>query len=129
MAGMWEAKINRLYFALDGTLSAADSLKIGQPYDVIAEIEVGAALNNVNIEDKLVVTVTNLTTGMVVRTEKPTRVLTPTNTIRRESRSVDFASLVALDGDVLTATCSYRAEGGGNVSTDTGSTIPTPAVA
>lgn len=110
--GTWDASVKQLYFADDGTLFTADTITIGGPYDVIADIEIGAELNGFASADRLIVTVTNLTTNTVVASKTLTRTLTPTHDVRREQLRADFASLAASDGDLLVARCSYKVTAG-----------------
>ncbi|MFF3878822.1 hypothetical protein [Streptomyces sp. NPDC001978] len=110
--GTWDASVKQLYLADDGTLFTADTINIGDPYDVIADIEIGAELNGFVDEDRLIVTVTNLTTNTVIATKTLTRPLTPSGTVRREQLRVDFDPLAANDGDLLEARCSYKVAAG-----------------
>ncbi|MFE1292236.1 hypothetical protein [Streptomyces sp. NPDC058751] len=131
MSGPWDASLKQLYFADDQTLFTADTLTIGRQYDVIADIEIGASLNSFAGQDRLVVTVTNLTTNQVVQTRTVPRQLQPSATVRREPVRVDFAALDATrvsDGDVLRATASYRVSAGVNTDHDASRSDTTIAV-
>ncbi|MCZ4609479.1 hypothetical protein O3S80_38080 [Streptomyces sp. Lzd4kr] len=121
MAGTRGASVNVLYITEDGGAFTAQKLKIAT--DVVAEIEIGAQLNGFATSDRLVVTVTNLTTG-VVTTRVNNQTLTPAGTIRREPICVDFPPLVANEGDLLRATCSYRVTAGINTDYSWGQSEP-----
>ncbi|MEU9656485.1 hypothetical protein [Streptomyces chartreusis] len=123
MAGTWDASVNVLYITEDAGAFTAQKLKIAAPFDVVAEIEIGAQLNGFATSDRLVVTVTNLTTG-VVTTRVNNQTLTPAGTIRREPIRVDFPPLVANEGDLLRATCSYRVTAGINTDYSWGQSEP-----
>lgn len=123
MAGTWDASVNVLYMTEGGGAFTAQKLEIATVFDVVAEIEIGAQLNGFATADRLVVTVTNLTTG-VVTTQASNRALTPAGTIRREQIRVAFPALVANEGDLLRATCSYRATAGINTDYSWGQSEP-----
>jgi hypothetical protein len=131
MPGTWDASIKRLYFADDKTDYTADTLEVGKDYDLVADIEIGASLNGFAGGDRLVITVTNLTTNAVVETKTVPRPLTPVGSVRREQVTVDFGPLDGVkvsDGDVLRATCSYRVSAGVNSDYDTAQSGPAIAV-
>ncbi|MFB7245532.1 hypothetical protein CW362_09240 [Streptomyces populi] len=131
MPGPWDASLKQLCFADDQTLFTADTLTIGKEYDIIADVEIGASLNSFATVDRLVVTVTNLTTNQVVQTLTVPTALQPSATVRREQRVIDFAALDATrvsDGDVLRATGSYRVTAGVNTDHDTSRSDTTIAV-
>ncbi|MFD5858597.1 hypothetical protein [Streptomyces chartreusis] len=123
MAGTWDASVNVLYITEDGGGFKAQKLRIATAFDVVAEIEIGAQLNGFATSHRLVVTVTNLTTG-VVTTRVSDQTLTPAGTIRREPIRVDFPPLVANEGDLLRATCSYRVTAGINTDYSWGQSEP-----
>ncbi|MEU1253041.1 hypothetical protein ACWHLZ_35445 [Streptomyces chartreusis] len=123
MAGTWDASVNVLYITEDGGAFTAQKLRIATAFDVVAEIEIGAQLNGFVTADRLVVTLTNLTTG-VVTTQVNNRTLAPAGTTRREPIRVDFPALVANEGDLLRATCSYRATAGINTDYSWGQSEP-----
>ncbi|WP_162688463.1 MULTISPECIES: hypothetical protein [unclassified Streptomyces] len=113
--GTWDASVKQLCFADDGTLFTADTITTGGPYDVIADIEIGAELNGFANAHRLIVTVTNLTTNQVIGTQTLAIPLTPTHDVRREQLRADFPSLAANtanDGDLLVARCSYKVTAG-----------------
>ncbi|MET9893486.1 hypothetical protein ABZZ47_25385 [Streptomyces sp. NPDC006465] len=131
MPGLWDASLKQLYFADYQTTFTADTLTIGQQYDVIADIEIGASLNSFAGEDRLVVTVTNLTTNQVVQTRTVPRPLQPSATVRRQPLVINFPALDATmvsDGDVLRATGSYRVSAGVNTDHDASQSGTTIAV-
>lgn len=110
--GSWDASVKQLYFADAGTLYTADTITIGGPYDVIADVEIGAELNGFATADRLIVTITNLTTNTIVASKTLNRVLTPAAGVRRELLRVDFATLAAGDGDLLLARATYKVTAG-----------------
>lgn len=123
MAGTWDASVNLLYFTEDGGTYTAQTLENGAPFDVVAEVEIGAQLNGFATADRLVVTVTNVTTGVVTTKAEP-RTLTPAGTVRRELVRVKFPALAAAEGDLLRASCSYRATAGINTDYSWGESEP-----
>ncbi|MGW4869305.1 hypothetical protein [Streptomyces chartreusis] len=124
MAGSWDASVNVLYITESGAVYTAQTLKIANAFDVVAEIEVGAQLNGFTTADRLVVTVTNLTTGVVTTQVNNRTSLMPAGTVRREQIRVAFPPLVANEGDLLRATCSYRATAGINANFSWGQSEP-----
>ncbi|MEU4170818.1 hypothetical protein AB0F46_28560 [Streptomyces sp. NPDC026665] len=131
MSGPWDASLKQLFFADDQTPFTADTVTIGREYDIIADIEIGASLNSFGGEDKLVVTVTNLTTNQVVQTRTVTRQLQPAAAVRRQRRVINFAAPDATkvsDGDVLRAVGSYRVAAGVNTDHDAAQSDTTIAV-
>ncbi|MEU8749197.1 hypothetical protein ACFYVK_06895 [Streptomyces chartreusis] len=123
MAGTWDASVNVLYITGVGGAFAVQKLSIATAFEVVADIEIGAQLNGFATSDRLVVTVTNLTTG-VVTTRVNNQTLTPAGTIRREPIRVDFPPLAANEGDLLRATCSYRVTAGINTDYSWGQSEP-----
>lgn len=123
MAGTWDASVNVLYITEVGGAFAVQTLGIAAAFDVVAEIEIGAQLNGFATTDRLVVTVTNLTTG-VVTTQVSSQTLTPAGSTRRGRIRVNFPALVANEGDLLRATCSYRVTAGINTDYSWGQSEP-----
>ncbi|CAM5419338.1 MULTISPECIES: hypothetical protein [Streptomyces] len=124
MAGTWDASVNVLYITEGGGAFTAQKLKIASAFDVVAEVEIGAQLNGFATADRLVVTVTNLTTGVVTTQVNNRANLIPAGTVRREQIRVPFPALVANEGDLLRATCSYRATAGINADYSWGQSEP-----
>ncbi|MFD4248034.1 hypothetical protein ACFWP3_41655 [Streptomyces sp. NPDC058525] len=93
-----------------------DTLKIGDLYWVAVEISIGAMARTFISGDRTTVTVHNLSTGNLVRTETVTRTLTPALTPLKDRVNVPFPALPGPadvnDGDILVARCSYSAQVG-----------------
>ncbi|MFE5873035.1 hypothetical protein ACFQ6V_30890 [Streptomyces roseifaciens] len=113
----WDATVKQLYFADHGTIFTADTIKIGDEYDVIADVEIGGAFHQIADEERLIVTVTNRTTNQVIETKTLTQTVpaSQTQTPLRKSLTIVFGPLLATqasDGDELQARCSYKFTGG-----------------
>lgn len=126
MPSPWDASIKLLYAVDDGTFFTLDDLALDDPFDVIANVEIGENLNEVVDEFTLRVGIRNLTTSETVAIENLTDTLTPANnTPRREERRVAIPSGWASAGagsnvgDVLQAVASYKVVAGINTDFST----------
>lgn len=117
----WDAAINNLYPADDGTNNFAETVRAGKAFDVIAAIEIGRNLREFVGSDELTVTVTNRSKMKVVKTATQSRPLVPQSAPLTEDLRVNIEDgWTADDGDVLEAVATYKAVAG--VHTDYSST-------
>ena len=126
MTGPWDASIKLLYAVDEGTFFTLDDLALDDPFDVIANVEIGENLNEVVDSFTLRVGIRNLTTLETVAIEERSDTLNPqNNTQRREERRVQIptgwasAGSGSNVGDVLQAVASYKVEAGVNTDFST----------
>lgn len=110
----YHARVKLLNIVDAGTNATADTLTVGQPYDVIADIEIGDALHALMSQEQLVVAVTNITANTVTKVTVGPQPFSPGSGVFQGKIRVSFPVLVATDGDLLRATCSYKAFAGIN---------------
>jgi hypothetical protein len=130
MPGTWDANIKLLYAADDGAFFAADAVNAGNPFDVVANVEIGARLNEVVTRHDLFVSVHNLSQSNILASQHFGVVLAPQlNTPRNEEIRIDFPGgwqAKANEGDVLEVVASYKVSAG--VNTDLSSLKSPPFV-
>ncbi len=115
MPNQWDANIKLLYPVDDGTFFTVDSVNVGDEFDVIANVEVGAnIMQNVDGFD-LRVAVRNLTKSTILDTQSVSENLTDqADPLNREIR-VDFpGGWTEDDGDVLEAVGAFKVRAGIN---------------
>jgi hypothetical protein len=123
MPSPWDASIKLLYAADPGTFFTVDDVALGDPFDIIANVEIGENLNeNVDSFD-LRVSVINLTQSKVVAIEDDKGDLTPLDdTPHFDERRVNISpgwQANAAVGDILQAVASYKVTAGSNVDFST----------
>ena len=112
MANNYDAEIKNVRAVDSGKESTLDTVANGQDFDVLADIEAGAAINAVAVRDQLFVTVRNLSQFKVVFYVAPARVLTPDGSERRETLRVPVTGWTAREGDKLDVSVTYRFDAG-----------------
>jgi hypothetical protein len=115
MANPEDAVIKLLYAVDDNTFFTADTVKAGEAFDLIANIEIGEDLNEVVDQLDLFVGVTNLTRSDLVTTKQLTQQLQPADdtTVNREVRvDIDPGWTNAQEGDVLQAVATLKITAG-----------------
>lgn len=122
-AGVWDADIKLLYAVDVGTFFTADTVDSTAPFDVIANVEIGARLNeNVNRQD-LFLAVQNLSQGVIKASTTVGGALAPqVNTDRNEELRANFnppGGGWGNDGDVLEVIASYKVTAGVNTDYST----------
>ena len=127
MANNFDASIKLLYPADQGSFFTVDVLEPTDPYDVVANVEIGQGLNQFASEHTLRVSIVNLTTATQIDSAEVKEQLTPQlNTQRRQEMRASFQAPQNVNsGDVLQAVASYRVTAGANsdVSTETSETF------
>jgi hypothetical protein len=112
MANNYDAEIKNVRAVDAGKESTLDTVANGQDFDVLADVEAGAAINAVAVRDQLFVTVRNLSQFKVVFYVAPARVLTPDGDERRETLRVPVTGWTAREGDKLDVSVTYRFDAG-----------------
>jgi hypothetical protein len=115
MANPEDAVIKLLYAVDDNTFFTADTVGLGEAFDLIANLEMGEDLNEVVDQLDLFVGVTNLTRSNLVTTKQFTEQLTPADdqTVNREVRvDIDPGWAGAQEGDVLHAVATLKITAG-----------------
>ena len=122
-AGVWDGEIKLLYAVDAGTFFAADTVDSATQFDVIANVEIGARLNeNVNRQD-LFLGVQNVSQGVIKASTTVGGALAPqVNTDRNEELRANFTPPGGgwgNDGDVLEVIASYKVTAGVNTDYST----------
>jgi hypothetical protein len=114
MANPDDAVIKLLYAVDDGTFFTADTVKNGEAFDLVANIEIGEDLNQVVDQLDLFVGVTNLTQSSLVVSKQQTEALVPADdqTENREVRVDIDPGWSAQEGDVLQAVTTMKVTAG-----------------
>jgi hypothetical protein len=109
----YDSSIKLLYITDNDTFYAADSLPVGQPFDVIANVEIGQELMH-NVEDeKVYVSIVNLSKAKVLTATELAKHLEKSEKAYNDELRVNVpAGWEADDGDVLEAVASYRVSTG-----------------
>jgi hypothetical protein len=112
-SNQYDASIKLLYITDNDTFYAADSLAVGQPFDVIANVEIGKELMH-NVEDEKVhVSIVNLSKAKVLNTGELAKHIEKSEKPYNDELRVNIpAGWEADDGDVLEAVASYRVSTG-----------------
>jgi hypothetical protein len=122
-AGVWDAEIKLLYAVDDGTFFTADTVGSTAPFDVVANVEIGARLNEDVSRQDLFLAVQNLSQSAIKATTTVGGVIAPAvNTDRNEELRADFAPPGGgwgNDGDVLEVIASYKVTAGVNTDYST----------
>jgi hypothetical protein len=126
MPSPWDASIKLLYGVDQGTFFTLDDLALDDPFDAVANTEIGENLNEVVDSFTLRVAIRNLTTSETVAIQELSDTLKPeNNTPRTEELRVQFPSGWAQAGsgssvgDVLQAVASYKVVAGINTDFST----------
>lgn len=109
-----DANIKLLYPVDAGSFFTADTVENGKQFDVIANVEIGKDLREIATQEKLFVSVVNLSTSELLLQGSDTNVLTPSaaGPLNQELR-IQFAKpWNAADGDVLEAIATYKVTAG-----------------
>jgi hypothetical protein len=120
-----DATIKLLYAVDQGTFFTIDDVTLDDPFDLVANIEIGSNLNQVVDSFVLRVGIRNLTTSETVAIEELKDTLTPGTDPRLEELRVQIPSGWAAAGsgsnvgDVLQAVASYKVEAGVNTDFST----------
>jgi hypothetical protein len=113
-----DASIKLLYGVDQGTFFTIDDVALNDPFDVIANVEIGENLNEVVDSFVLRVGIRNLSTSETVAVQQLSDTLTPeNNTSRREERRIAIPGGWGGNtsaGDVLQAVASYKVVAGTN---------------
>jgi hypothetical protein len=115
MPSPWDASIKLLYAVDAGTFFTIDDVGNNDPFDVIANVEIGENLNE-NVDDfTLRVAIRNLTQSNTVQIVEEKGALIPANnTPFNDEVRVSFNAPNQAVGDVLQAVASYRVNAGAN---------------
>ena|SRR5918994_1086907 len=110
-----DASIKLLYPVDVGTFFTIDDVANGDPFDVIANVEIGENLNE-NVDDFVLrVAVRNLTQSTTVQIVDLPGTLNPAqNTAFNSEERVSFNAPNQAVGDVLQAVATYRVNAGAN---------------
>jgi len=111
----WDARIKLLYPADDGTKFTADTVKLDDSFDVIANVEVGQNLMQFADGDELSVSVLNVSQSTVVASANAPRTLAAVDKQLDEDLKVDIVSgwgSKAKAGDLLEVVATYRLDAG-----------------
>jgi rhamnose utilization protein RhaD (predicted bifunctional aldolase and dehydrogenase) len=115
MPGPWDASVKLLSAVDTGTTDSIDEIANGDPFDVLADVEIGENLNEHVDDFVLRVAIRNLTQSTTVQTITQTGTLTPVDdTTFTNQERVIFNAPGQTVGDVLQAVASYRVNAGSN---------------
>ena len=115
MANNLDAEIKLLYAADDGTTFTANRVKLGDPFDVIANVEIGEDLMEVVDTDEVFVSVVNLSQAKLVFARSQSQNLAPQKTALNQELRIDVNAgweVNAAVGDVLEAIATYKVRAG-----------------
>lgn len=122
-AGVWDANIKLLYAVDDGTFFTTDTVDNTKPFDVVANVEIGARLNENVIRQDLFLAVRNLSQSGTIASATVGGPLAPqVNTDRNEELRANFnppAGGWGNDGDVFEVVASYKVTAGVNTDYST----------
>lgn len=112
-SNQYDANIKLLYLVDSNSFFASDSILLGEPFDVIGNVEIGKELME-NVEDeKLYVSIVNVSKSSVLATAAQENPLKKSEQARNAELRVSFpGGWKADDGDVLEAVASYRVSTG-----------------
>jgi hypothetical protein len=111
----WDARIKLLYPADDGTDFTADTVTLDDPFDVVANVEVGRRLMEIADSDEVFVSVRNVSQSTVILSANAPRTLVPVDKPLNEDLRIHFASGwggKAKEGDLLEVVATYRLDAG-----------------
>lgn len=124
-----DASVKLLYAVDQGQFFTIDDVALDEPFDVILNVEIGAALNSVVDRFDARVGIRNLTQSVTVATVNEGRVLIPGNfpflAEERINIPVNWSngSTLAQAGDVLQAVATYRVTAGSNFDFSTAESL------
>jgi hypothetical protein len=122
MPGEWDANIKLLYAVDDGLFFTADTVEIGKPFDVIANVEIGENLMESVDSYDLYVSIHNLSQSTTLKQAKLSSALTPQKTTWNAELRVNIDppfSNPAAEGDVLEAVATFKVTSGVNTDYST----------
>lgn len=119
MSNNWDASIKLLYPADAGAFFTVDTIKAGEPFVAIANVEIGEDLNKVVTRFDLRIGVVNLTQATSVTVVSDGGVLTPDSIPVLAELRVPVDTWTADVGDVLKLVASYKVTAG--IHTDSSS--------
>jgi hypothetical protein len=104
-----DANMKLLYAVGKDSFFTLDTVEIGEAFDVIANVEIGADLNRFDAKQRLAVSILNVSQSTTLIREVYTEDLPPANDPHFQEIRVNFAGGWAADaGDLLQAVASYR---------------------
>jgi hypothetical protein len=115
MANHLDAQIKLLYPADDGSFFTADTVPLGSPFDVVANVEIGEDLMEVVDQDELIVTIRNVSQSTTIAQQTLTQTLPPQKAPLNQELRADFEpgwETGAAVGDILEAVASYTVTAG-----------------
>lgn len=115
MPGTWDANIKLLYAVDQGGFFAADTVNLGDPFDVIANVEIGSSLKGVVLRHDLFVSVRNLSRSTILGRQQFGAQVPPTGQALNEEVRLSFAGgwqAAGDEGDVLEVVASYKVTAG-----------------
>jgi hypothetical protein len=113
----WDARIKLLYAADDGTDFTADTITLDDPFDVVADVEVGRGLMQFADGDELFVSVRNVSKSTVIASARSARPVPASDKPLHDELRIDIASgwgNQAEEGDLLEVVATYRMDAGVN---------------
>jgi hypothetical protein len=115
MAGTWDADITSLHAAAEGGSFAADTVRCGEAFDVVATIRVGRNLMQFVDTCELFVSVRNLSAARLLTRRRLSLPLTPQDaSLTRQLRVAVAGGWAAEDGDLLEALATLKVTAGVN---------------
>jgi hypothetical protein len=115
MAGTWDADITSLHAAAEGGSLAADTVRCGEAFDVVATIRVGRNLMQFVDTCELFVSVRNLSASRLLTRRRLSLSLTPQDaSLTRQLRVAVAGGWAAEDGDLLEALATLKVTAGVN---------------
>lgn len=115
MSGTWDASIISTYAVRDGESFAADTVRNGDAFEVVANIRIGRNLMQFVDRCELFVSVRNLSRSTTTAGAHQQYELTPQKLALNEAFRVQFASgWEANEGDVLEVLATFKVTSGIN---------------
>ena len=113
MPGTWDANLKLLYAVDQGQFFATDTVNLGDPFDVIANVEIGSSLMEVVRRHDASVSVRNLSQSTILGSQNFGEVLNATSNSRNQEIRVSLpGGWPANEGDVLEVVASYKVTAG-----------------
>ncbi len=113
LPGTWDANLKLVYAVDQGAFFAIDTVQNGNPFDVIANLEIGDDLMAVATRYDLHVAVRNLSQSTTLLNQTVPVTLTPAHADFNEERRVQFpAGWAGTDGDVLEVVAGLKVTAG-----------------
>ncbi|REE95044.1 hypothetical protein [Thermomonospora umbrina] len=108
--GSYDARLNLLAVVDKGTSFTAHTLEIGRDFDVIADIEVGKALNALISRIEIFASLGSITQGVQIQAQvHDDKSPTPADAPRRDRITVPFTGLAGVsEGDILQASATLK---------------------